>query len=191
MAILLNVPKATLLGFKFCILLPENKTLPFYNQLSSPSIRNKIPHIKAVSFQTVTFTVFMLLWYKVMLKQGTILIVLLSNLNVTHRIWKCNCNKNILIRFNRSNTLFWNKCAQRMPWKMILNSKCQSCKKQRFKSSLCIHRSMTQRPYLEYDERTFKDKSVSGPKFPCTSFNYLETYPFLPPHNIWHRISVH
>lgn len=47
---------------------------------SSPSIRNKIPSIKAVSFQTVTFTVFMLLWYKVVLKQGTI------NLNVTHRV---------------------------------------------------------------------------------------------------------
>lgn len=185
MAILLNVPQATLLGSKFCILLPENKTLSLYNQLCPSSTRNKIPSIKAVSFQTVTFTVLMLLWYKVILKQGTV------NLNITQRIWKCNCSKNTLIRFYRSNTLFWNKCAQRMPWKMVLNCKCQSCKKQRFKSSLCIHRSMTQSPYLEYDERTFKDKNVSGPKFPFTSFNYLETSPFFPPHNIWHQISMH
>lgn len=128
--------------------------------------------IKAAQFQKVTITVFMPSWYKVILKPGT------TNLNIDHRMWEHNRRKNILIRFYRFNTWFWNECALRISWKMLPNCKCQSCKKQRFKSSLCIHRSMTQSPYLEYNKRTFKDKSISGPKFLFTSFNYLETYPF-------------
>lgn len=40
--------QATLLGSKFCTFLPENKTISFFNQLSPPSICNKIPPVRDV-----------------------------------------------------------------------------------------------------------------------------------------------